>query len=91
MTQHFYHYVKGHSSLDTGPPVTYITHSGIPAASALGNKGQLLMQEAMTTSGPIWQVVPGNQVNSLYNEADAPTPLHLGSMQRRGEEVITLS
>lgn len=43
MTQHFYHHVKGHSSLDTAPPVTYITHCGIPAASALENKGQLLI------------------------------------------------
>lgn len=90
MIRHFHHYVKGYSSLDTAPPVTHITHSGIPAASALGNKGQLFMQEAKPTSGPIQQVVPGNQVNSLYDEADTPTPLCLGTM-KKGEEVTTLS
>lgn len=63
--------MKGYSCLDTLPPVTYMTHSGIPAASALRGKGQRLMQEARPTSGPIWKVVPGNQVNSLYKEADA--------------------
>lgn len=83
MIQHFYHYVKGHSSLDTAPAVTYITHCGIPVPPALGNKGQL--QDTKPTPGPTWQVVPGNQVNSLYNEADAPTPLHLATEQRRGE------
>ena len=68
MIQHFYHYVKGHSSLGTAhappphPPVTYITHCGIPAPPALGNKGQLLIQEAKPTSDPSRQVVPGNQV-----------------------------
>lgn len=34
------------------------------------------MQEARPTSGPIWKVVPGNQVNSLYKEADAQ-PRHV--------------
>lgn len=48
------------------------------------------MQEAKPTSGPIQQVVPGNQVNSLYDEADTPTPLCLGTM-KKGEEVTTLS
>lgn len=49
MIQHFCHYVKGHSSLDTGPPVTYVTHCGIPAASSLEKKEQLLTQDARPT------------------------------------------
>lgn len=90
MVQHFYHYIKATALWTLPHQSTYVTHSGIPAASALGNKGQLLMQEARPTSGPIWQVVPGNWLNSLYNEADAPTPFHLGTTQR-GEEVTTVS
>ena len=71
--------MKGHSSPDTALPVTDMTLSGIPAAAALGKKSTAAHAESKDN------IRTRTAGSSFSNEADAPTLLLLGTMQRAGE------